>query len=258
MKFWAKLLRRIILIDSFFVLVATEMKRYYRDKKRFLASIVLPIIWLLIFGAGFGLSFRYGFADISYQQYILPGIIGMTILFGSMWSGSSLLKEKQNGMEKITKTSTIPFIMLIGSKTMATSVFTSLQVIILLALYSVFISFIPPYLVFLVLCLAMLLAFVFSLLGILIVSFVDTQESYDTVTNILILPLLFLSGALFPVDKSVIWMQYVSNANPLTYGIDAMHNVLLGVSNHSIYFDVGVILSSLVVLFFLSKLAIKN
>ena len=246
------------LLEIFFALLGREVKRYFNDRKRLFAALILPIIWLIIFGPGFGLSFRYGFSDISYEQYILPGIVGMTILFGSLWSGTSMLRDEQTGFAKILKTSPISDVTIAASKSLATTFVNVLQVIILLILYSIFVSRIEAISISFVLIITLILSFAFSSLGILIGSLIDTMESYDTVINILILPFLFLSGSLFPIERAVIWMHYISNLNPLTYGIDIMRGIVLGVSNFNYIFDIEIVIFSAVFLFICSILAISR
>jgi len=246
------------LSEIFFALLKREVERYFNDKKRLLASLILPITWLIIFGPGFGLSFRYGVSDISYEQYILPGIVGMTILFGSLWSGTSVLRDEQTGFAKILKTSPVSDITKVASKSLATSFVNVLQVIVLIVLYSIFVSQIATTSIIYVLIITAIMSFAFSSLGILIASFIDTQESYDTVINILVIPILFLSGALFPIEKTVIWMHHISNLNPLTYGIDIMRQLVLGISNFSFIFDIGVIIFSTIFLFACSVFIISK
>jgi len=231
-------------IRGLYTLWLREIKRFLRDRTRLISSFIQPLLWLVIFGAGFGT--RFLIPGVSYQQYIFPGIIGQTLLFTSMFMGISVIWDKEFGFMKEILVSPVSRFTLFLGKMFGDSTDALIQGIIVFAFGSLLgISFDP---VTFLICLPIMLLITFGLvsIGLTIASAMGSLESFGAIQTFINLPLFFLSGALFPVSGVGIpdWLRIASVFNPLTYGVDALRTVILGsawVPLQPLYVNLGVV-----------------
>jgi ABC-2 type transport system permease protein len=216
-----------------------ETKRFLNSRSRIVGSLGMPFFFLIALGIGFG-SLMPGF---NYQVFIAPGIIGMTLLFNSMFSGVSIIWDREFGFLKemlVAPTSRINIVVgrVLGG---ATTAIIQGSIIMVLALF-VGMPFpgVPSMLaaVFVML----LISSTFVALGVAFASVIREVETFQLIMNFIIMPIFFMSNALFPLDKMPSWMQSVANLNPLTYGVDALRNLLLGSSSHPLTTDLALLL----------------
>ena len=217
-------------VRGFYTLWLREVKRFLRDRTRLISSFIQPLLWLVIFGAGFGT--RFLIPGVSYQQFIFPGIIGQTLLFTSMFMGISVIWDKEFGFMKEILVSPVSRFTLFLGKMFGDSTDALIQGIIVFALGSLLgVAFDP--ITFLI-CLPIMLLITFGLvsIGLTIASAMGSLESFGAIQTFVNLPLFFLSGALFPVSGAGVpeWLQTAAMFNPLTYGVDALRSVVLGSS----------------------------
>ena len=217
-------------IRGLYTLWLREIKRFLRDRTRLISSFIQPLLWLVIFGAGFGT--RFLIPGVSYQQFIFPGIIGQTLLFTSMFMGISVIWDKEFGFMKEILVSPVSRFTLFLGKMFGDSTDALIQGIIVFAFGTLLgIAFDP---ITFLLCLPIMLLITFGLvsIGLTIASAMGSLESFGAIQTFINLPLFFLSGALFPVSGLGIpeWLSIASIFNPLTYGVDALRTVILGSS----------------------------
>jgi ABC-2 type transport system permease protein len=218
-------------LRAFYTLWLREVKRYLRDRTRIVSSFFQPLLWLVIFGAGFGM--RFALTGGSYQQYLFPGIIGQTLLFTSMFMGISLIWDRDFGFLKEVLVAPVSRMTLFLGKMVGDSTDAVIQGIIVFILGAVLGISTDPFGFILSLPMMLLITFGLVSIGLTIASFMGSLESFGAVQTFINLPLFFLSGALFPINGTLAqgvpgWIQAVSNFNPLTYGVDALRTILLG------------------------------
>jgi ABC-2 type transport system permease protein len=219
-------------LRGFYTLWLREVKRYLRDRTRIVSSFVQPLLWLVIFGVGIGSSLRGAvpIPGLSYQQLIFPGIIGQTILFTSMFMGISIIWDKEFGFMKEILVAPISRMSIFIGKMVGDSTDALIQGIIVIIL-GLTLGIEINIITFLA-CLPVMLLITFGLVsvGLTIASFMGSLESYGAIQSFINLPLFFLSGALFLVQGPGVpeWLQIASNADPLTYGVDALRTIILG------------------------------
>jgi ABC-2 type transport system permease protein len=231
-------------LRGLYTLWLREIKRFIRDRTRLVSSFVQPLLWLVIFGAGFGT--RFLIPGLNYQQYIFPGIIGQTLLFTSMFMGISVIWDKEFGFMKEILVSPVSRFTIFLGKMFGDSTDALIQGIIVFAFGALLgITFDP--IAFLI-CLPIMLLITFGLVsvGLTIASFMGSLESFGAIQTFINLPLFFLSGALFPLSGAGIpeWLHVVSSFNPLTYGVDALRTVILGgawTPLQPLYINLGVV-----------------
>jgi ABC-2 type transport system permease protein len=204
-----------------------EIKRYLRDRARIVSSFVQPVLWLVIFGSGIRFSGTIG--NLTYQQYIFPGIIGQTLLFTSMFMGISVIWDREFGFLKEILVAPISRFSVFLGKMLGDSTDAVIQGIIVFALGVLLGIRLDPLTFLEALPVMVLITFGLVGIGLTVASFIDSLESFGVIQSFINLPLFFLSGALFPIRGDVPnWLQIVSSFNPLTYGIDALRTIILG------------------------------
>jgi ABC-2 type transport system permease protein len=192
------------------------------------SSFVQPLLWLVVFGVGIGASLRGGFPGLDYQQLIFPGIVGQTLLFTSMFMGISVIWDKEFGFMKEILVAPISRFSIFLGKMVGDSTDALIQGTIVILLGLALGLGVDPVSFFVCLPIMLLITFGLVSIGLTIASFMASLESFGAIQSFINLPLFFLSGALFPIQNLPDWMQTVSKANPLTYGVDALRVVLLG------------------------------
>ena len=231
-------------LRALYTLWLRETKRFVRDRARVIISFVQPLLWLVVFAAGFGA--RLIIPEIGYQQYLFPGIIGQTLLFTSMFMGISVIWDKEFGFMKEILVSPVSRFTIFMGKMLGDSSAALLQGIIVFAFG--FILGIPfnPLTLFAALPIMLLLTFGLVSVGLILASFMGSLENFGAIQTFINLPLFFLSGALFPVSGAGTpeWLQVASAFDPLTYGIDALRTVILGAAwtpLHPLYINIGIV-----------------
>ena len=236
-----------------------QMKLFYRSRPRVLGSIAQPTLFLLALGLGFGPVFEQA-GDIDYIQYLTPGIIGMSLLFGSMMNGMSIIWDKKFGFLKETLVAPASRVGLLIGRCLGGAITAMLQGLIVFALSSIVMGYrlghigVIPLFIGVMLIIAML----FSLLGTVIAAKVDDMEAFPTVMNFLILPMFFLSGAIFPIENLPPFVATLTSFNPMTYGVNLLRatmNVEAGFLN---LFDLFVLLALITVLLIIGRSVFKK
>lgn len=230
-----------------YILWLRQIKRYFRARSRIIGSLGQPILFLLALGFGFGPIFQKA-GQGNYMEFIAPGIIAMSILFTSVFSGIEVIWDKQFGFLKETLVAPVPRWQIMLGRTLGGATVSMIQGIIVLILAHVVgfrmenVFYLPGALIFM-----FLVALLFTSLGTAIGSILDDMQGFQLIMNFLIMPLFFLSGSLFPLPALPDLLRVITLIDPLTYGVDGLRGTLIGVSHVNIYTD-------FLVLFVLSSL----
>ena len=225
-----------------YILWLREVKKYLRSRTQIIASLGSPIMYLGVLGFGLGPVFARA-GEGSYLQFMAPGVMGMTVLFTSMFSGIALLWDRQFGFLKETLVAPVPRIYIMLGRTMGGATVSIIQgslifVVCLIAGFRpVSIFSIPFALLFLA-----LIALVFAALGTVIGSSLKDMQGFQLVMNFLVMPIFFLSGALYPLTNLPKVLSLLTRIDPLTYGVDGVRTVLIGVSHFGPTADLIVLL----------------
>jgi ABC-2 type transport system permease protein len=197
-----------------------EVIRYWREKSRIISSLILPLLWLLVFGSGMrGMALS---GTQSYQNYIFPGIIGMTLLFTSVWSGISIIWDREFGFFKEIMVAPVSRTSIVIGKALGSGTSALIQGTILLPLSFLVGIHLSP-LSFLILIPTMILISIgLVCIGLLIASIITSMEGFNFIMSLVIMPMFFISGALFPLTSAPNWLKDLSYVNPLTYGVDVL------------------------------------
>ncbi|HEY6447925.1 MAG TPA: ABC transporter permease [Acidobacteriaceae bacterium] len=226
-------------MGAIYIMWLRELKRYFRSKAQIIVSLGQPTLYLLALGFGFGPVFAKAGAG-NYIQFMAPGVIGMTVLFSSIFSGMAMLWDRQFGFLKETLVAPVPRIQIILGRTLGGATVAMIQGFLMLAVCLIA-GFRPVFAHaagtpavhnWLGLCVAPLfvamIALVFAALGASLGSTVKDMQGFQMIMNFLVLPIFFLSGALYPLRDLGRVMTVLTHADPLTYGIDGLRGVMIG------------------------------
>lgn len=229
-------------------IVERELLRFLGQRARFLSALVRPLIWLLIFAAGFrsilGVSIIEPYETyVLYETYITPGLAVMVLLFNGMQSSLSMVYDREMGSMKTLLVSPVPRWFLLTARLFASSLVSLLQVYIFLAI-AYFWEVQPPPLGYIAAIPALLAsAMMLGALGLLLSSMVKQLENFAGVMNFVIFPMFFASSALYPlwrIKESSVFLYYVGLANPFTHAVElTRHALYLKVSETSLAVVVG-------------------
>ena len=229
-----------------YILWLREMKRYLRSRVQIVASLGQPILYLIVLGFGLGPVFQRA-GNGNYLQFVSPGVIGMTVLFSSIFSGLGLLWDRQFGFLKETLVAPVPRLQIMIGRTVGGATVAVVQGL-LVTIVCVIAGFRPVHLATgpLALGFMLLIATVFAGLGVAVGSSLQDMQGFQLIMNFLVMPLFFLSGALFPLDGLPKALAAATMVDPLSYGIDGMRAILIGRAHYGamIDFEVMVVIAA--------------
>jgi ABC-2 type transport system permease protein len=224
-------------MSAIYILWLRELKRYVRSRAQIVASLGQPVLYLLALGFGLGPVFQRA-GNGSYLQFVAPGVIGMTILFSSVFSGIAMLWDRQFGFLKETLVAPVPRIEIMLGRTLGGATVAVIQGTLILAVCLIA-GFRPAHLVQIPLTFGFmsLIAIVFAALGTSFGSVIKDMQGFQLIMNFMVLPIFFLSGALFPLTNLPKALAIITRIDPLTYGVDALRGTLIGASHFGFIWD---------------------
>ncbi len=216
-------------MNAIYILWLRQVKRYFRSKSRIIGALGQPLLFLFALGFGFGPIFeRAGEGD--YLQFLVPGIIAMSILFTSIFNGIEIIWDRQFGFLKETLVAPVSRVNIMLGKTLGGASVSIFQGITILAIASMIgFRLTHPSVLLAALLFMFLVALFFTALGSAIASVLDDIHGFQLIMNFLVMPLFFLSGALFPVEDLPPAVNIFVQFNPLSYGVDGLRGSLTGV-----------------------------
>ena len=208
-----------------------DILRFWHDRMRLVGSVTFPLLFLFVFGSG--LSARMGALGpgIDFTQFIFPGIIGMTVLMSSFMAGVSVVWDREFGFLKEVLVAPISRASVALGKTLGAATIALLQGIIILLFAPLIGVSLSIWTVLALLPLMFLLAASLGSLGILLATRIRSMEAFQAVMQMLLFPMVFLSGAFFPLEGLPTWMSILVKINPATYGIAPIRQVMLGTAS---------------------------
>src|SRR6476620_4195122 len=224
-----------------FALWLREVKRYLRSRPQILASLGQPLMYLLVLGFGLGPVFaRAGQGD--YLRFVAPGVVGMTILFSSIFSGVGVLWDRQFGFLKETLVAPVPRLWVMAGRTLggATNALMQGTLVLIVCLIAGFrLDGVGGVLLgFLFMA---LIAVVFAALGTVIGSGLKDMQGFQLTMNFLVMPIFFLSGALYPLSDLPAALTLLTHLDPLSYGVDGLRGAFIDLSHFGVWTDLAVL-----------------
>jgi len=217
-------------VNAVFALWKRELIRFFRSKSRLVGSLAMPLFFLAILGTGLNNAFALPMGE-NYLQFIAPGIIGMVLMFGSMFSGIIVLMDRQFGFLKETLVAPVSRLSIVVGKALGGATTAIIQGIIILVIAVLLGAEVQILNFFVLIFFMLLISVMFVSLGIAIASMLDDMHGFQLIMNFLIMPLFFLSGALFPLSSAPDLLRTASMLDPLTYGVNGLRFLLTGHSD---------------------------
>lgn len=224
-------------MSTIYILWLRQLKRYFRSKSRMIGSLGQPLLFLVALGYGFGPIYaKAGGGD--YIQFLVPGIICMGILFTSVFMGIEIIWDRQFGFLKETLVAPVPRFYIMLGRTLGGATLATAQGVIIF-LIALLIGFRPENLAMLPLAFLFMfmIAVLFTALGTALASRMEDMHGFQLITNFLIMPIFFLSGALFPLQNLPPSITLIAKMDPLSYGVDGLRGSLLGLSHFGLSVD---------------------
>jgi ABC-2 type transport system permease protein len=209
-----------------------DLKRFWRDTPRRVGAFVQPLVYLFLLGTGLQAAFKvFGGSNVKYIKFMFPGILGMTVLFTSVFSAISILWDREFGFLKEVLVSPVPRTSVAIGKILGGASQAMIQGVILLILmffpFMYGFSFDTLGKALLLIPLTLLLATGMTAIGVAIAANMKSMEGFPMIMNLFLMPLFFLSGAMFPLQGLPGWMTVLTRINPLAYGVDMLRGVAL-------------------------------
>jgi len=229
-------------MNTAYILWLRQLKRYFRSKPRVIGSLAQPLLFLVSFGFGFGSIYQKA-GNGNYMEFLAPGIILMSVLFTALFSGIDVIWDRQFGFLKETLAAPVSRMAIMLGRTLGGATVASLQGIVVFLL-TLLVGFRPQNIVMVLASFGImfLVAVMFTSLGTWIASTMEDMQGFQLIMNFLVMPIFFLSGALFPTEGMPKFMLLIARINPLSYGVDAIRGTLIGVSTYGIHLDMVVLL----------------
>lgn len=228
-------------MKKIYILWLRQIKRYLRSRSRIIGSLAQPLLFLLALGYGLGGVFQQA-GQGSYINFLTPGIIGMSIIFTAIFTGIEIIWDRQFGFLKEMMVAPMSRLNIMIGRTLGGATVATIQGLVVLAI-SLLVGFRPDHwsgllpLVFFM----FLVALLFTALGTMIASLLNDMQGFQLIMNFLVMPLFFLSGALFPLDNLPKALAIVTRLDPLSYGIDAFRILLISSGHYGLGTDLIVL-----------------
>lgn len=214
-----------MIVRPLYAVMEREIVRTLRQRTRLLASLARPLIWLFIIGAGFAAAHDTG--GLPYQRFLVPGVVGMTLLFGAMLAALSLVHDKESGVMRMLVVAPFAHHWIVLAKLLSAALAAMLQALLLLAVLAL-VGYVDAQVRWGLLAVALVTcALACAGIGVLTAAFSRTLENFAAVMNFIIFPVFFLSGALYAVDRLPAALKYVARVNPFTHGVDLLKHAML-------------------------------
>ena len=210
------------------VVAYRELLRFIQERSRIFSSFAMPLLFLIIFGAGFNRIIGAMTPGVDFIQFMYPGIIAMTVLMNSVMSGLSVVWDREFGFLKEILAAPLGRSGIVLGKAVGSASVSVVQGIIMLVLAPIVGVSLSPMLVVKLIPTLVVISVSLSGLGVLVASRMRSQQGFQIIVQIIIMPLIFLSGVFFPVNNVPTWLEVISKINPLTYGVDAIRQLFLG------------------------------
>jgi ABC-2 type transport system permease protein len=210
------------------VVAYREVLRFVRERSRIVASVTFSLLFLAIFGAGFNNVIGQMAPGVNLIRFMYPGIIAMAVLTSALAAGLSVVSDREVGFLREILVAPISRTGIVLGKAIGAAVVGLLQALLLLAIAPLVGVDLNVGIVLRLVPIVMVLSLAVAGLGIVIGSFMRSQEGYQLVLQILVFPMVFLAGVFYPVDTLPVWMEVLSKSNPVTYGVDAIRQIFLG------------------------------
>lgn len=250
---------RTLLIDpeGIAMIWQRDMVRLWRQRSRLLGAVARALVWL--FALGFGLRGSLGsIAGFSYEQFVFPGVIAMTVIFSGLQSAISIVYDREFGFLKEVQVAPTPRSTMVIGKCLGGASSSTIQALVILLFAPFAAVTLTPLNVLATVVATFVTALAISGMGVVIAMWMTDFENFGTFQNFITLPLYMFSGAIFPTRQVPPWLHTVLLLNPLSYGVNAIRGVLLGYQIAEVPFNLAVLLAFTLVMLIVAILMTRR
>ena len=228
-------------LEAMWALTWRDLVRFLRDRSQVLGALARPVLWLVFMGKGLSASVQLK-GGVGYQHFVFAGAIAMAVLFGGMFQGVTIIWDREFGFLKEVLVAPISRVTIVLGKTLSGTVVTVVQGCLTLLFAPVVGLHLAPASLLALLGIIVLLSLGMTAMGVVVATRMQTFEGFGVISNFVILPLYFLSGGVFPVDRLPTWMAILVRLNPVTYGVDLMRHALVQPAAFAVGLDLLVLI----------------
>ncbi|MGA9161070.1 MAG: ABC transporter permease [Actinomycetota bacterium] len=202
-----------------------EVIRFSQDRSRLIVALVQPFLFLFVLGTGLSSIASIG-SGLSLRTFLFPGVLAMSTMFTALFSAGSLVWDREFGFLREMLVAPVSRAAIMTGKALGGATVATIPSVLILALAgTVGVPYSPPLMLLLVVEL-LLLSFVLTCVGLVIAVRIKQFQSFMAITQLLLMPMLFLSGALFPLSNLPAWLHVLTRVNPLTYAVDPLRRAV--------------------------------
>jgi ABC-2 type transport system permease protein len=201
-----------------------EMIRFGRDRSRIISSLIQPVLFLFVLGTG--LSSLLSTGDVDFRTFLFPGVLAMSVLFTAAFAGISIVWDREFGFLREMLVAPVGTTAIMTGKCLGGATVATLQSLVILALAGLVDVPYDPVMMLELVVLLFLMAFMICALGLVLAARVKQIQSAMPLVQLTITPLMFLSGALFPLSNLPTWLKVVTTLNPMTYAVESIRSVV--------------------------------
>jgi ABC-2 type transport system permease protein len=205
-----------------------ELIRFASDRMRIVTSLVQPLLFLFVLGSGLQQLSQFGTHGVDLKTFIYPGILCITVMFTAMFSAASIVWDREFGFLREMMVAPVRRSSIVIGKCLGGACVASLQGIILIALAGAVHVPYDPLLLLGIFGLQLVLAFSITAFGVMVAARIKQIQSFMGVMQMIVMPMFFISGALFPVSNLPGWLAFLNRIDPLTYAVDPMRRLVFG------------------------------
>ncbi|MFH1786703.1 MAG: ABC transporter permease [archaeon] len=246
------------MLEEIYILWIRQLKRYVRSRSRMIGSLGQPLLFLVALWFGFGPIFQKAGGG-NYLDFLAPGIIAMGILFTAMFMGIEVIWDRQFGFLKETLVAPVSRLTIVVGRTLGGATVAFAQGIVVL-LITLVVGFRPlnPSMIPLALLFMFLVGMLFTAMGTAIASVMEDMHAFPLIMNFLLMPMFFLSGALFPIENLPPSIGFIARIDPLSYGVDGLRGTLASSTLFGLGTDLAVLVGAIIIIFTLSAVAFSK
>jgi ABC-2 type transport system permease protein len=243
-------------LKAFYAINKRELLKFARQKSRLITDLSRPIIWLLF--VGYGISTLVKLKHGSYIDFIFPGILVMTVLFRSIFSAISIIWDRQFGVLKEILVSPVSRKTFVYAKITSGSIISTSQALLILIFAPFFGINLTIGMFLLTLVALFLISSSITAFGILIASRMTSFEGFNSIINLIVQPMFFVSGALYPIKKFPLFLKILAYVNPITYSVDLLKYIFFYNKAKSIFVpEISILISLIFLILFLVSMVIS-
>jgi ABC-2 type transport system permease protein len=203
-----------------------EMIRFRRDPARVLSSVIQPLLFLFVLGGGLGALVSAGTGGVDFKTFLFPGVLAMSVLFTAAFAGISMVWDREFGFLREMLVAPISTTSILFGKCLGGASVATIQSIVVIALAGLVGVPYDPLMIVELLVLLFIMSFMITALGLVLASRVKQVQSAMPLVQMIITPLMFLSGALFPLSRLPAWLAVVVHLNPMTYAVEPVRSAV--------------------------------